>query len=535
MSAQPGDPEMTRDNMGAVPALSVRELSKTFPGTQALSSVSLQVARGEVRALLGENGSGKSTLIKILSGYHEPDGGVVEIGGDSLRFANPSASHEIGARFVHQDLGLVDGASVLDNFAFTNGFPTRWGTIRGRRAGVTVGEALTRVGLDIDPRTPVGRLGAAERTGVAVARALHSGVESGARLLVLDEPTATLPGSEVADLLRIVRTVADQGTAVLYVTHRLDEVFAVATTATVLRDGREVITTDVANLTRAELLNHLVGTELEEAHLESAAIGPAADAQALLDVRGLYAGRLVDVSFSLRHGEVVGISGVTGSGREDVTRAVFGALRRDAGTVRIGGRDLADQSPGDAIRRGAAYLPPDRKRLGGMMDLSARENLTVGRLDAFWRWPMLRRREEAAEARTWFEKLDVHPAGGLEQRLSTFSGGNQQKILLAKWLRMKPKVLLLDEPTQGVDVGSRATIHSHLLAAAADGAGVLMSSVDVDELVALCHRVLVIRDGRLVDELSGARLTTGSVMKRALDSGEAEPAQYAHEALKGTA
>ena len=313
----------------------------------------------------------------------------------------------------------------------------------------------------------------------------------------------------------MVRRVAASGVAVLYVTHRLDEVFAVASNATVLRDGREVVTTQVSGLTRAQLLHYLVGSELEEAQRESDALPPERD-DAVLEVEDLSAGRLAGASFKLHPGEVVGVSGVTGSGREDLTQAIFGGIPRARGRVRLAGVELPNLRPDIAVKLGMAYLPPDRKRLGGLMELTARENLTISGLRKFWQLPRMRRSLEIQETAAWFAKLQVSPPEAFDQRLLAFSGGNQQKILLGKWLRLTPRVLLLDEPTQGVDVGAKAIIHHSLLDAAAAGAAVMINSVDIDELVALCHRVLIIRDGRFAAELAGERLTVPNVSAQTL-------------------
>lgn len=491
-------------------------VSKTFPGTQALRALNLAVAPGEVRALLGGNGSGKSTLIKILSGYHRPDpGGQVHVGGQLLEAGRPQAAHRVGARFVHQDLGLVDDCSVLDNLCLNGGFPTRWGTVRQAAARRRVADLLGRLRLDLDPRTAVRDLSAAQKTGVAVARALRGWEEGAIRLLVLDEPSATLPVAEVRVLLDMVATVAASGVGVLYVTHRLDEVFEVAAQATVLRNGQEVLTTPVAGLTRAALLHHLVGSELEELRREADAI-PSRPSGPLLSVAGLGTAGVADVSFQLAGGEVVGVAGVTGSGRETLAAALFGALPRRGGQVRVGDTQVPAFRPDLAIRAGLAFMPADRKASGALLDMSARENLTLAGLARFWRAPCLRRRLETAEAARWFARFSVHPPGAYEEPLFAFSGGNQQKILLTKWLRLRPRVLLLDEPTQGVDAAAKAEIHHHLLQAAAAGSALLVSSADLDELVALCHRVLVLREGRLVATLAGAQLSVANLTREVL-------------------
>lgn len=501
----------------AAPVLDARSVSKTFAGNRVLSALDLTVAPGEIRALLGGNGSGKSTMIKILSGYHRPDpGAVITIGGQALAEGDAQAARDRGARFVHQELGLVSSCSVLDNLALTCGIPTRMGTISGRRATAWARRILSAVGLDLDPGRLVGTLSPAERTGVALAAAVHGADEGLVKLLVLDEPTATLPAFEVNVLLAMVRRIADRGVGVLYVTHRLDEVFELRARVTVLRSGQHVITTDSAQLDRSTLVHYLVGSELDEVSREAAA-APSPQ-QPVLAVSGLRSDKLAGVSFELAAGEVVGLSGVTGSGREVLGGTIFGALARDAGTVRVADRELPAGRPDASIRAGVGYLPANRRESGSIFSLSARENLTLPGLTPFWRRGWLWRKPERAEASRWFGQLQVLPADGLEEPFFSFSGGNQQKILFGKWLRLSPRVLLVDEPTQGVDVGAKAQIHRQILGCAADGTAVLVSSSDIDELTALCHRVLIIRDGQIALDLRGDEVTVPTVTRESLIS-----------------
>lgn len=497
-------------------ALSIHRLTKAFGRTVALSDVSLNVAAGSVHALLGENGSGKSTLIKTLSGYHVPDpGGHVAIAGNPLSFGSPASAHALGCRFVHQDLGLIDSLSVADNIALTIGYPSRLGSIRSRELDRRVTAALHRVGLDLDPRLPVGGLPAATRTGVALARALQDADQTVANLLVLDEPTATLPGNEVDALLAMVGVVAANGIGVLYVTHHIDEVFTIADVVSVLRDGRKVSTQATQTLTHRDIVNLLVGREFDELRSASDAL-PSERGEVFLDVRDLTTGTLRSVSFEVAQGEILGVAGITGSGREALLPTIFGATLPESGSVLLGGNSVAPGRPDHAIAAGVALLPAHRVRQSGVMTLPARENLTLPRLRDFWRPPFLRTRHESAHATTWFEKLDVRPRGATERPLATFSGGNQQKVLFAKWLRCSPQVLLLDEPTQGVDIGAKTEIHRQVVEAVATGVSAVVSSSDYDELAALCHRVIVLRAGRIVAELTDDSLTVADIAREAL-------------------
>jgi len=497
--------------------LHVVGLSKTFGSNVALDEVNLTVEHGQVHALLGENGSGKSTFIKILSGYHAADpGGEIRVRGQRLTDGSPGASAALGCRFVHQDLGLVGALSVADNLCLTTGFPTRRGTISRTAMRRRVSQDLAAVGLDLDPRQLVSSLSPAVRTGIAVARALSDPAgQAPAALLVLDEPTATLSENEVRQLLQIVRNVAVSGTGVLYVTHHLDEVFEIADVVTVLRDGRKVATTPVEELTRGALVTQLVGSELDEVRVSSRAL-PDAHGDALLQVRDLAAGPLASLSLDIRAGDLVGIAGLTGSGRDTALAAIFGAIPRERGTVVVGEQQLRTGDVSTAIGAGMAYLPADRTVHAAVMQLSAAENLTLANLRPFWRLPRLRRRLERDEVQMWFDRLDVRPREGANQPLSSFSGGNQQKVLLAKWLRCAPKVLLLDEPTQGVDIGAKGEIHRQLLLAAQQGAAVVVSSSDLDELAALCHRVIVLRAGRVGVDLSDADVSVQAMAHAAL-------------------
>jgi len=501
------------------PVLRIRRLTKSFAGTAALADFQLDIEPGEVHALVGENGSGKSTVIKILAGYHRPDpGGTVEIGGMPLPFGSAPAAHEMGCRFVHQDLGLVLQLPVTDNLYLNSGFVSRFGTIRGAQTRRQASELLSRVGLDVDPRAPLGSLSLAQRTGVALARALEGEDHRQVKLLVLDEPTATLPENEVHHLLDMVRRVAADGVAVLYVSHRLDEIFQVADNVTILRDGHRVSTVPVSSLDKRRLIALLVGDELGE--LPSPETSRGGGGAAALSVHGLHGPGVAGVTFRAGPGEILGFAGITGSGRESLLGTVFGALPRLGGVIEAGGRLLPPHDPRAAIAAGLAYLPPDRKTTGAMMGLSARENLSICRLRSVRSGPVLRGKAERAEALQWFDRLAVRPPRAIDNQLATFSGGNQQKVLFAKWLRLSPQVFLLDEPTQGVDVGTKGELHRQLLAAAAAGSAVVVSSSDLEELVALCHRVLVLRAGRVAAEFVSSSVTTANISRASLGEQE---------------
>ena len=504
------------------PALAVIGLSKRFGASIALQDVQLAIGPGEVHAVLGENGSGKSTLIKILSGFHRPDAGTVTVSGQPLPFGHPAGSYRLGARFVHQDLGLVDSIPVLDNLALGAGFATRMGTISARRSRAQAQTDLARVGLAIDPGADVGSLSPATRTGVAIARALQEDPAFPVRLLVLDEPTATLPATEVERLMEIIRRASAGGVGVLYVTHRLDEIFTIADNVTVLRDGREVATVPTSSLDHHRLVDLLVGEELAVAHHVAEAL-PAEGERPALSLRGITGASLDGFSADIRAGEITGIAGITGSGRETVLGAAFGAIDRTGEVITAGGAPLAPSRPDLAIRRGLAYLPADRVRNAAILSLSARENISLSSLRPFRRFGTMRGRPERRTALSWFERLSVRPAELVDLPLESFSGGNQQKIMFAKWLRREPAVFLLDEPTQGVDVGAKAVLHAQLVRAAAAGAAVVISSSDVDELAAICQRVIVCRDGRVAADLRGGEVSAGTISRECLLGSPSRP------------
>jgi ribose transport system ATP-binding protein len=502
--------------------LHVSGIAKSFGGAEVLSGLNMGVAAGEVHALVGENGSGKSTFIRVLAGYHKPDRGEVYVDGAKIHLGSPRESRLAGFRFVHQDLALVESLSILDNLSMGTGFPCLAGTIRPRAARRAAAGDLLRLGINHAPLTPLGELTAAERSGVAVARALRDSATGSCKVLVLDEPTATLPHNEVAKLMDIIRRVAASGVAVIYVSHRLDEIFDVADNVTVLRDGKKVADRAVSSLTRAELVNLLVGREFDQVRAHRPPI--ADDCSPSLVVRDLVAPSIGGVSFDARPGEILGFAGIVGSGRETLLSVLFGGVKRRGGEVTVAGRAIRSGHPHRAMAAGVALLPASRTTTGVFPRLSARENLTITDLRPFWRLGWLRRGAEKAAVREWFDRLAVRPATGQNRPLLTFSGGNQQKVLFARWMRRRPVVFLLDEPTQGVDVGGKAEIHAHIQQAAAGGTAVVVSSSDPDELAALCHRVLALQNGRIVAELAGSGLTVTALSRATLGATEGIPA-----------
>ncbi len=502
----------------AVPALSVRDASKIFGGQVALDHVNIEVAAGEIRALVGQNGCGKSTLIKILAGFHQPEPGIrVTVGGVELEMSDPSSSAKVGLRFVHQDLGLVADLDAVDNISLGKGYETNFlKSINWRQERRVAREALASLGYDIDVRRNVGQLKMSERTAVAIARAM-SDRQSDPRVLILDEPTANLPVAEARRLYALVRRVAAAGIAVLFVSHHFDEVFEMADSVTVLRDGRLVETRPVAGLNEDQLIALVIGRELDafERNPEARAHGGP-----IFVVEHLSGKSVADVSFTLHKGEVLGIAGITGSGREDIAPMLFGGASRH-GQITVAGDELPEQRPDISMDHGVALVPAERHTNASFMLHTLRENVTIVDPARHWNSGVLRYGKERADVSGWLERLDVRPPKP-EFAMSQLSGGNQQKVVLTRWLRQEPKVLILDEPTQGVDVGSKADIHRFVDEAAAQGTAVLVVSTDHEELVRVCDRVLILRRGRIVDEIAGAHLTNDNLTAATIGRDSAE-------------
>jgi ABC-type sugar transport system ATPase subunit len=491
--------------------LEVDRVSKTFGTTTVLSDVSFELRVGEVLAVLGHNGSGKSTLVKILAGVHEADA------GGEIRVADGEDLH-----FIHQDLGLVNTLSAIENLNVVSDVGWRGlMPLAARAERRRAREAIARFGGNFDVTVPLSAVSPAERAIVAIARAL-GGWEHAERVLVLDEPTAALHGNEVQTLLSAVKRLAAEGAAVIFISHRLDEVMGLADRVLVLRDGHVA-----ANVRRGEfdhdgLVRLIAGRDLSA----QASQRSHRRHERALGVRGLTGPRVRGLDFDLHEGEILGVSGNIGSGRERVAGMLFGAAEATGGELEVAGTTLAarDLSPATAIRLGIGFLPADRAAAGAVMTMTSRENLTLPRLEPFRRH--LRRQDHRLERREtarWLDKLDVKPPE-LERTLQLFSGGNQQKIVLAKWLRLEPRVLLLDEPTQGVDVGAKASIYEFIISAAATGAAVLVSSSEAKELAMLCDRAIVMRDGEAVAEVPRPLLTESRLIRESLGTME-EPSQ----------
>lgn len=481
-------------------ALELRDVDKHFGGTAALRAVSLTVRPGTIHALVGGNGSGKSTAIKILAGIYRADAGRLSVFGTDhpLESYSPAIAAHLGLRFVHQDLGLFDDLSIAENFALDAGYPrNRFGRIQWGRLHRDVAKVLREYELDVDPRRPVRDLRPSDRTMVAIARTLKD--SSSTRLiLVLDEPTASLAAHESQLLLDRVRRLADKGQTVVFVSHRMQEVLSVGQDVTVFRDGRVAATFVDATPTEDELIAAMAGGAAVALHAAQAR--GRVSAKPMLTVEHLESGPLRDVTFDAHEGEILGIAGLVGSGRSSLLRTLAGDVSPSAGTMNLHGKPYVPRQLVDAMRLGVALVPENRVREAAFMDRSIQENISVAMLREYWATRWMPRRRETRAAQTLMTRFNVKAAGP-HALFSSMSGGNQQKVILARWLQRDPRLLLLDEPTQGVDVMSRADIYETIRSHSAQGTTTIVASSDMSELEALCDRILVLARGRITHEL----------------------------------
>ena len=495
------------------PLLELRGITKTYGGVHALSDVSFGIQPRTVHALVGENGAGKSTLVKILTGVIQPDEGTLLIDGEARRIADPQTAHKLGIVAMYQEPTVFQDLSVAEN-VFAGRHP-RSGlrTVAWRQLRSDASRILDELGVDFGPDTPVRGLGVADRQLLEIAKALTSS----ARLLIMDEPTAALSPHEADNLFATVRRLRDRGVVIVFISHRLEEVTAIADTVTVLRDGGHVATRPAGELPHDEIIRLMVGRSLDALFpKEPAEIGDVVFKAERLTRRGVFS----DVSFELRRGEIVGLAGFVGSGRTEVAQAIFGIDSLDSGTVAIEGRRFRPRSPRAALRRGLAYLPEDRLNQGLVQPMSIAQNTSMAVLPALTPGGVLRPRRERALARRFMEQLRIR-ATSVAQVVRSLSGGNQQKVVLSKWLAANPHILILDEPTHGVDVGTKAEVHRTISGLAAQGLTILLISSELLEVLGMSDRILVMREGRLVAELSREEATQERVIEAAAGVSEA--------------
>ena len=485
------------------------DIAKSFAGVRALAGVSFDLRAGEVHALVGENGAGKSTLIRIITGAERPDSGTLVVGGERVPHMDPATSRRLGIAAIYQQPALFPHLSVAENIALALEPGGLWRRIdwRGRRERAAA--LLARVGADLDPSRPADSLSMPEQQIVEIARA----VGADARVVLMDEPTASLSEREVQHLYGVVAALRSQGVGVIYISHRLDEVFALADRITVLRDGQTVGTRAAGSIDRAGLIGMMVGREISSVFPKTA----VAPGEPALELRGLSnrSAGIHDVSLTVRRGEIVGLAGLVGSGRTQLAETIFGLTPADGGVMLVGGRPVATRSPADAIRAGIAYVPEDRRRHGVLLDMAVAENASLASLGRVSRGGLVDRRAERARAQSYVDRLRIKTPSVLAE-VGTLSGGNQQKVALARWLSTEPAVILLDEPTQGVDVGSKAEIHALMQALVERGLAILMISSELPEILGMSDRIAVMQAGTIRGVLPRAEATQDAVLSLAL-------------------
>ncbi|GIF19651.1 rhamnose transport system ATP-binding protein [Actinoplanes tereljensis] len=497
----------------AAALLEVHDVTKSFGAVAAVQGVSFPLYGGEAHALVGENGAGKSTIVKMLAGVHRPDTGTLRIEHTDVDFTGPADAKAAGIAVIYQEPTLFPDLSVAENIAMGNQPLTRLRQIDRPATHANAERLFQRLGVHLDPTRPARGLSIADQQLVEIAKALSSE----ARILIMDEPTAALSAVEVARLFAVVRSLRDEGAAILFISHRFEEITELCQRVTIMRDGKHVATELVADLTVDDMIRRMVGRDLS-ALFPKQEVAPG---EVMLEVSGLTReGVFRDISFTVRAGEIVALAGLVGAGRSEVVQAVFGVDPYDSGTVRVRGRSLKRGSPRAAMAAGLALVPEDRRQQGLVMELSIERNVTLPRARKLARLGLLFGGAERKAALTWTQKLQTK-LGSLADPVGTLSGGNQQKVVLAKWLSTSPQLLIVDEPTRGIDVGTKAEVHRLMSSLAADGLAVVMVSSELPEVLGMADRVVVLREGRVAAVLDRAEATEESVMYAAMGQGAA--------------
>jgi len=493
------------------PIVELSGIAKHFGGVQALRGVDFRLFPGEVHALVGENGAGKSTLVKILAGIHRPDAGGVKVGGEVVELRSPIQAQALGIAVVQQEPMLFPDLDVAENVFMGRHPRDRFGRVDWKRMHREVNQLLASLDVSLSSHTPLQGLSVAEQQLVEIAKALSMQ----ARVLVLDEPTAALSAHEVEELFTIVKQLRERGVAILFVSHRLEEVFKIADRLTVFRDGAHIITAPVSEMTTEEIIKHMVGRELSNLFPKSEAeIG-----EVVLEVRHLTrAGVFADVSFQLRRGEILGLAGLVGAGRTEVARVLFGIDRAESGEIWLKGKKVRIRSPQHAMDNGIAYVPEDRHQQGLVMNFSIAANVTLPILQQVSRLGLIYPRREQKIAAEYSRQLRVRSTG-VEQLVNTLSGGNQQKVVLSKWLATNPSVLILDEPTRGIDVGAKAEVHRIISDLAGSGLAIILISSELPEVLAMADQVIVLHEGRVTGAFARSEATQERVMFAATGQG----------------
>ncbi|MBV6658592.1 MAG: sugar ABC transporter ATP-binding protein [Devosiaceae bacterium] len=510
MAARPATPP---GGVDARPVLSLRGIDKQFPGVKALSGVDLDLYPGEVTALVGENGAGKSTIVKVLTGIYKPDAGTVSMHDQPLHLTSAQDAVKAGIAAIHQETVLFDELTVAENVFIGHAPRNRFGAIDHEAMRRDAAAILKRIGADINPAVRLADLGIASRHLVAIARALSAE----ASVVVLDEPTAALSAHEIEEVYALVERLKEDGKAILFISHKFDEIFRIADRWTVFRDGELVGAGRIDGVSEDDLVRLMVGRHVGQVFPERKST-PGAEVLAVKQYA--HPTEFDAINFTLRTGEILGFYGLVGAGRSEVMQALFGVTKPSSGEVLLDGKPKTIKSPADAIEAGIVYVPEDRGRQGAVLGLPIVDNVALPSLGALSRGGFVKMAEEYALARTYTQRLDLR-AAALDQDIGELSGGNQQKVVIAKWLATKPRVIILDEPTKGIDIGSKAAVHDFMAELAAEGLAVIMVSSEIPEVLGMSDRVIVMREGLIVAELSGDDLTPERLVREAAGYGEA--------------
>ena len=492
---------------GLAPVLSLTGISKSFPGVKALSEVSLELYPGEVTALVGENGAGKSTIVKILTGIYQPDEGEITINGLPMIFPTAQDAGRAGVTAIHQETVLFDDLSVAENIFIGHAPRRRFGLIDRKEMVRKAKALLERIGARIDPNVTLKELGIANKHLVAIARALSID----AKIVIMDEPTASLSHKEIEETYELVERLKAEGKAILFISHKFDEIFRIADRYTVFRDGEMVGKGLIADVNEQELVKLMVGRSVDQVFPKRA---PQLGKEVLKVVGYSHPTEFEDIGFTLRAGEILGFYGLVGAGRSEFMQALFGVTKPSKGAIRIDDKVAVIRDPNEAIRQGIVYVPEDRGKQGAIKGLPIFQNVSLPSLKDTSRKGFLRLAEEFRLARDYTQRLDLR-AAALDQDIGDLSGGNQQKVVIAKWLATKPRVIILDEPTKGIDIGSKAAVHEFMAELAAEGLAVIMVSSEIPEILGMSDRVIVMREGRIAAEFEGDDLTPEHLVRAA--------------------
>lgn len=492
--------------------LSMRAISKAFGGIPALSAASLEVGAAEVHALVGQNGAGKSTMIKILTGYFNRDAGDITFDGAPFEARSPQDAQHKGISTIYQEINLVPYRSITENICLGRE-SKRYGLLDWNAMHAQARELLARFKIDVDVRQPLMRFSTATQQMVAIARAI--GFK--AKLVIMDEPTSSLDEREVAVLFGVIRQLKSEGVSVVFVSHKLDELYAVCDRVTIMRDGRTVKTADMSAISKLELVASMLGRDVAQVAKSATAFGNRQGriGEVILSASNLSAGhRVRDVSFSVRRGEIAGLAGLLGAGRTETARLVFGADAKRAGKLELEGRPLEARTPIDAIKRGIGFSSEDRKLDGIIPDMSVAENLTLALMPQLTRAGIVDEARQRDIVETFIKKLGIK-CSGPDQRIRELSGGNQQKVVIAKWLATKPRIIILDEPTKGIDIGSKAAVHDFMGELAGEGLAIILVSSELPEIMGMSDRILVMHEGRVVREFTRAEASAEAIVSAA--------------------